>query len=274
MSSIGSELQNSQIEASKGISKIKRAQEKGEQTQTDINLVANKVYLIGRDSSSSLIKPYYSEEEESSIEEKLHPVVYGDVLLEFMDLLYEWIKGHTHDYANKTQNSKEESFKNLKDWFDKEKGKLNSKNVFAGGDIPKKVVNSTSESAANGKLDKPTDPNTDEIDTESGLSGAINRINNLIQRADTDEIPKYKVNSSKLVDENGTHLVEFELLNPENNQIILSTSGSGQNLIQAFTEATAGLTQGILNINIPITHLPKLLPSMDSLGDDDLSVGV
>ena len=269
LSDVGSELEKSQIDASKGYEKISRATTKNNQTRTDINLVSNKIYLIGRDSNSSLIKPYYTKEEEEKIEEKLHPLVYGDVLLRFMDVLYKWIKGHTHDYANKPQNPDDQSFKDLKDWFDKEKKYLNSKNVFAGGDTPRDYYNNIEKSSSEGKLDKPADPNTDNQTTQSGLEGAINRINQLIQRSDTEETPKLKVNSSKLEDENGNHLVEFEVINPITNESVFSLSGQGTTLPEAYASASEGILGKLLEVNIPLSQIPKLIPSITNLGNDN-----
>ena len=57
-------------------------QEKFSETRTDINMVSNKIYLIGRDNNSSIVNPYFTDEEEFSLEDKLHPLVYGDILKE------------------------------------------------------------------------------------------------------------------------------------------------------------------------------------------------
>ena len=117
------------------------ALKKDSETRTDIKMVSNKIYLVGRDSSSSVVKPFMTDEEQSTIEKNLHPIVYGDILKDFIERLFKWIQTHTHAYHNVPQNPAVDSFVQLQLWKLNELPKLNSKNIFAGGDIPRKQSN-------------------------------------------------------------------------------------------------------------------------------------
>ena len=52
-------------------------------------MVSNKIYLVGRDSSSSVVEPFMSDEQQTKIENKLHPIVYGDILKDFIERLFK-----------------------------------------------------------------------------------------------------------------------------------------------------------------------------------------
>lgn len=102
--------------------------------RTDINLMANKVFLIGRDSNSKIIPPNISLRDQIDLENKLHPLVYGDVLYDFMINFREWMFSHTHPYDNLPPNPADDPSVKMSRWFVEKLPLLCSKNVFAGGD--------------------------------------------------------------------------------------------------------------------------------------------
>ncbi len=109
-----------------------------EQDRSDSVTVANKIYLIGRDNNSRIVEPWFSDDDEIKFEEKLHPIVYGDVLVEFMELMREWIFSHNHPENRLPVNSKADINVKIKKWFNTRFQDLLSKNIKAGGDIPVK----------------------------------------------------------------------------------------------------------------------------------------
>ena len=106
-----------------------------EEDRTDTLVVSNKIFLIGRDSNSSVIKPLIEQEDQIELEKSLHPLVYGDVLLEFMELFQNWMVSHIHEGDRLGSDLSGDTLK-LVDWFRSRLTSLVSKNVWAGGDVP------------------------------------------------------------------------------------------------------------------------------------------
>ena len=101
--------------------------------RTDAVLMANKIFLIGRDSNSKIVKPILDKEDHIQLEEDSHPMVHGDVLAEFILRFQIWMKTHIHegsrlkpDYANTTEQ--------LDRWISENINKMLSKNVYLGGE--------------------------------------------------------------------------------------------------------------------------------------------
>lgn len=104
--------------------------------RTDTVIVSNKIFLIGRDSNSRVIKPILTKEDHLKLEENLHPVVYGDVLYDFMVIMRQWIKSHIH-VGDRLPPDPSGSTIKLEDWFIKNLDqRLLSKNIYVGGDVP------------------------------------------------------------------------------------------------------------------------------------------
>lgn len=109
------------------------------ENRTDTVIMSNKIFLIGRDSNSKVIKPILTKEDHISLEDNLHPMVYGDVLYDFMVILREWIKSHKHSGGGVayTPPSKDNGTDKLEEWFTKNLNeRLLSRNVYVGGDVP------------------------------------------------------------------------------------------------------------------------------------------
>jgi hypothetical protein len=89
------------IESTKTIKVIEF--EKGEQPSSSvINVVANKINLISHDGEHTfeLTNPesLISDEEQEKINNEAHPIVYGDKLVEFLELVKDYVKLHVHPY--------------------------------------------------------------------------------------------------------------------------------------------------------------------------------
>ena len=106
------------------------------ENRTDTVIMSNKIFLIGRDSNSKVIKPILSKKDHLNLENNLHPVVYGDVLYEFMVIMRQWVKSHIH-IGDRLEPDPSGSTVKLEQWFVKNlDDRLLSRNVFVGGDIP------------------------------------------------------------------------------------------------------------------------------------------
>jgi hypothetical protein len=116
--------------------------------RTDINLMSNKIFLIGRDSNSRIVPPEIDINSQVTLENSLHPIVYGDVLYDFMVNIREWIFSHTHPYDRLPVNPSEDPSVKMRKWFTEKLPLLCSKNVFAGGDI-EPIVTQKNENANN-----------------------------------------------------------------------------------------------------------------------------
>jgi hypothetical protein len=107
--------------------------------RVDTVILSNKIFLIGRDSKSKVIElgdvNGLTKEQHLTLEEKLHPLVYGDILLEFMELFQTWMLTHIHEGDRLGTDFSGDTLKML-DWFKNRLPLLISKNVYAGGDVP------------------------------------------------------------------------------------------------------------------------------------------
>ena len=67
-----------------------------------INMVGNKINLISHDGphTFNLTNPeeLISTEEQKKINNQAHPLVYGDILVQFLELVKSYVAGHTHNY--------------------------------------------------------------------------------------------------------------------------------------------------------------------------------
>lgn len=252
------ELTKSQIKASSGANKIERAKNNLSQTRTDINLVSNKIYLIGRDTNSSIVKPYFSDKKAEKLEEVLHPIVYGDILKQFIQKLYNWAKAHQHPYANLPQNSEMTCFKELENWMRKELPKLNSKNIFAGGDTLPIKEDSLEKLAKEGKLPSSS--------SSSIVPGGETRVNGWINRVDDDTSqPQFKVESRKVSDDNGNSLVEIDIVNPIDGSLIETILGEGPNETLAYASAVTSFMSTLKDKDVKMEDIFKLIPQLQDI---------
>jgi hypothetical protein len=223
--------------------------EKNAETRTDIKMLSNKIYLVGRDSESSIVKPFLTEEEEVNIEKDLHPIVYGDILKDFITKLFNWAKGHQHPYHNVIQNPGTQSFLELQYWMSTELPKLNSKNIFAGGDVPVKKL--------------------DELATYD--NNELVRNNSQILRVDEQSDFNFKINANKLCDDNSC-MVEFELYNkldPEEIPVFKiqgMASGTPNNEINAYQDAVQKFFTELSDRDL-VTEVPKLIAAIPKFND-------
>ena len=73
-----------------------------------INVVASKINLLSYDSDSGVIfdltdpNELITNDTQKSINTAAHPLVYGDKLVEFLELVKNFIKNHTHTYHQNT----------------------------------------------------------------------------------------------------------------------------------------------------------------------------
>ncbi len=222
------------------------AAEKDSKTRTDIKMVSNKIYLVGRDSSSSVVKPFMTDEEQSTIEKNLHPIVYGDILKDFIERLFKWIQTHTHAYHNVPQNPAVDSFVQLQLWKLNELPKLNSKNIFAGGDIPRKQSNIDTPEQLNNQLNE----------------DVIERDNNSIVRGDGDEGPTMEWKGSKFTLE-GMSRIDLQLIDLASAEVLKAFSSEGTNMTTIYTDVMS--QAGIYMIEQKINPLKIKLPQLDDL---------
>jgi hypothetical protein len=215
------------------------------ETRTDVNLLGNKVYLIGRDNNSSIIKPYPTEKEQSDIEKKLHPIVYGDVLKDFIDKVYNWIRSHTHPYPNVPQNPADPSFLELQQWVTFELPNLLSKNIFAGGDIPTKESLNLSIAEKSDKVkNTPVRINRDEVREEE-----INE-------------PPFYIEANKLCTGNNCETT-FKLVNKVNGKTLNTIKGSGSTEAEAYDDAYNKLIE-VLNF-LPVVNSLVKIPQLNEI---------
>jgi|694.fasta_scaffold26989_10 hypothetical protein len=74
---------------------------------------------------------------------KLHPVIYGDVLWDFMQLLRSYIEGHVHKGAGKTIPDENSVKQNLIKWFNDNMGTPSKKTTSNGKDTYIEIDNCT-----------------------------------------------------------------------------------------------------------------------------------
>ena len=67
-----------------------------------LNMVANKINLISHDGEHTFIladpKSLISDKEQVRINSESHPLVYGDTLVEFLNLVKVYVRTHSHEY--------------------------------------------------------------------------------------------------------------------------------------------------------------------------------
>lgn len=195
------------------------------ETRTDINLVSNKLFLIGRDTNSAIVKAYPSDEEWKNMEDKLHPIVYGDILHDFIKKLFEWVKSHQHPYHNVVQNPSVPAFIELQRWVTFDLPKLLSKNIFAGGDIPKDNKNITDISK--------------KINSYDNSQTRINA--DTVRFDEKEESPVYLTSSKICID--GICRVDFQIVNKINGSLLYDKGGEGPDEASAYTNALTELGQ-------------------------------
>jgi len=223
------------------------AKQNAEKTRTDIKMVSNKIYLVGRDSSSSVVKPFMTDEEQSNIENSLHPVVYGDILKDFIKKLFKWAQTHNHTYHNVPQNPAVDSFVQLQQWVTTELPKLNSKNIFVGGDIPNNNLN---------KVD------LNKVDDNDFDKGEVVERDNVSLPGDTDpksSQPQLEIKGQKFCLE-GKCSVDIRVIDLVSGEVLESFNGKNTNLTVAYTITVAKLKLYLLTqqITIPIPQLDDL----------------
>lgn len=212
---------------------------KNDETRTDVNIVSNKIHLIGRDTSSKVVTPFFTEEEEKTLEEKLHPIVYGDILKSFIEKMFNWVQSHSHPYHNQQQNPAIPAYVTLEEWMRSELPKLNSTNIFAGGDFPRANV----------------------IETKPNQQTTV-RDNPAIVREDDVNQPKVKINSSKVCDQTKC-IVEFDLVNKINGDLIEKIVGEGTTEVNAYVQAVQTLTTSLISGGIKVKDLN--IPQLDQI---------
>ena len=89
------------IEVRKKIKEVKLEKNKSERTSV-INMVANKINLISHNGEHTFNltdpKNLITDDEQEKINSQAHPLVYGDVLVEFLDLVKKYVQLHVHPY--------------------------------------------------------------------------------------------------------------------------------------------------------------------------------
>jgi len=221
--------------------------EKSDETRTDIKMVSNKIFLIGRDTNSGIVKPFLTEEEEANIEQKLHPLVYGDILKDFIKKLWRWVQTHTHPYHNLPANYAESAYIELQNWIVNELPNLNSTNIFAGGDIPTKVSLNV----------------VDNVD-KTVNTGTLVRDNASIFRVDELDEPMINVIGLKVTSElDNKFLVELIVKNNSTDEIIISFSNTDTTLNASYNKSLSDLNDYFINQNIDTTKIK--IPSVSDL---------
>jgi hypothetical protein len=105
--------------------------------RSHINIVSDTINLISHipskkvDENSKSIPKIINLDEQESVENNLHPLVYGDLFWEFVDLIEKYVINHIHPYAEKapTEDS-EESLGNLLTWIETNKGSKIEESTF------------------------------------------------------------------------------------------------------------------------------------------------
>ena len=89
------------IEVRKKIKEVRLEKNKSERTSV-INMVANKINLISHNGEHTFNltdpKNLITDDEQEKINSQAHPLVYGDVLVEFLDLVKKYVLLHVHPY--------------------------------------------------------------------------------------------------------------------------------------------------------------------------------
>ena len=125
--------------------------------------------------------------------------------------------------------------------------KLNSKNIFAGGDIPPNASLEEPKSSANRELD------TNNLEV---------RVNQYIQRADDNEQPLIKIKGTKL-EIDGKSNIQMDIVNSATDEVIGTFSQNGDNLVSTYTSVLTEITQFLISERI--NPLKIKLPQLDDL---------
>ena len=100
--------------------------------RTHVNIVADKLNLISHEGSSkkgfvkSILKGDDILTQIKTENEKLHPLPYGDVLWDFLNVLRPYVEGHIHK-ASRREPDGDESKNNLIKWFNDNMGNQTQK---------------------------------------------------------------------------------------------------------------------------------------------------
>ena len=86
----------------KKVIKVVKLEPNKDKSGSVINVVANKINLVSHDGPHTfeLTNPerLISNEEQSKINNEAHPLVYGDILVEFLKLVKTYVASHIHNY--------------------------------------------------------------------------------------------------------------------------------------------------------------------------------
>ena len=89
------------VEVKKKIKELKVVKNKSEKSSV-INIVANKINFISHDGEHTFElanpKELITDDEQQKINNEAHPLVYGDVLMEFLELVKKYVQLHVHPY--------------------------------------------------------------------------------------------------------------------------------------------------------------------------------
>ena len=93
------------IEVKKKVKELKVVKNKSEKSSV-VNIVANKINFISYDGEHTFEltnpKELITDDEQQKINNEAHPLVYGDVLLEFLELVKKYVQLHVHPYHGLT----------------------------------------------------------------------------------------------------------------------------------------------------------------------------
>jgi hypothetical protein len=93
------------IEVRKKIKEVKLETNKSDKTSV-VNIVANKINFISHDGEHTFNltdpKQLITDDEQQKINNEAHPVVYGDILVEFLQLVKKYVELHVHPYHGLT----------------------------------------------------------------------------------------------------------------------------------------------------------------------------
>jgi len=93
------------IEVKKKIKEVKLETNKSDKTSV-VNIVANKINFISHDGEHTFNltdpKQLITDDEQQKINNEAHPVVYGDILVEFLQLVKKYVELHVHPYHGLT----------------------------------------------------------------------------------------------------------------------------------------------------------------------------
>lgn len=89
------------VEVKKKIKELKVVKNKSEKSSV-VNIVASKINLISHDGEHTFElanpKELITDDEQLKINNEAHPLVYGDVLLDFLELVKKYVQLHVHPY--------------------------------------------------------------------------------------------------------------------------------------------------------------------------------